>query len=997
MESSYSPGPPDLYGPVYDPPINTSFKLDEGFSEDTRSQYDNSTGAVVANGHAFEEWVMAQSEEARADIAYEVLRTLKTSSIAAVVERLTPLLHMDPVQKLPAEITANVFNYLEATTLLAASLSSKEWRSRILDFQLWKRKYSDQGWGADFESIIRHENEQSRQNKLFGRKSKGHFRSSDNDLCQPRHKKRAPASWLDERQQSIPGASPQTLDLAHWRRQYDALEADTDSVHGEANYNEDDEEMPDVYAADTGNRAVKRSSQNSDSMDINENQITPTKSSSSCTANNRSLDLQPPVKPSLMFNLPGESKINWPFLYKQRRRLEENWRRGRYTNFLLPHPNHPSEAHRECVYAIQFVGKWLVSGSRDKTLRVWDLDTRRLRGAPLLGHTQSVLCLQFDPSEGEDVIISGSSDTNVIIWRFSTGEKIQEITQAHHESVLNLRFDHRFLVTCSKDKLIKIWNRHAMTPLDPNYPKIGENPDARVPSYIIDTTSMPIHLLETRIANRQIKSLAPYSLLMSLEGHGAAVNAVQIEGDYIVSASGDRNIKVWSVSTGLLKQTLPGHNKGIACVQFDGKRIVSGSSDNTVRIFDKVTGAPVACLDGHKNLVRTVQAGFGDLPDSEADYLAQARSIDSAFNKAVEAGEADLSARRKRLNAGSSNVKDVDVVGAALPPGGGGSQWGRIVSGSYDESIIIWKRDADGNWVPGQQLYQAEAAHAANAACAAESRVNTQHQNVLRNIRNHQPGNSRQEVSDAAALAPQSAQQNMQTSYTSLSAGIQNGMNINSHLQSTTAGPSSQSSSSSVRNAGLSTPGAQQANHQLQRHAQNMNQAMQQGQANMANLGQMLALPASQATQAQPQLYGHHGSASGTQSQPPNPTITTITTTIMCISTQISTQTSSLIYIRIPINMRMSTLPLFHIISKWASFTEVHAEAPAEEDSNDGDEGKGEEEGEEPSGGGEKGGDDADGGEDEAEDEEEEEEEEEPEDIKGAIEEGIWHNLPYCN
>lgn len=66
MDSPYSPGPSGFYGPTYSSNINSSFKLDEGFSEDTRSQYDNVSGSFAANGPAFEEWVMAQSEGARA-------------------------------------------------------------------------------------------------------------------------------------------------------------------------------------------------------------------------------------------------------------------------------------------------------------------------------------------------------------------------------------------------------------------------------------------------------------------------------------------------------------------------------------------------------------------------------------------------------------------------------------------------------------------------------------------------------------------------------------------------------------------------------------------------------------------------------------------------------------------------------------------------------------------------------------------------------------------
>ncbi|KAI7520284.1 hypothetical protein KC331_g20289 [Hortaea werneckii] len=48
-------------------------------------------------------------------------------------------------------------------------------------------------------------------------------------------------------------------------------------------------------------------------------------------------------------------------------------------------------------------------------------------------------------------------------------------------------------------------------------------------------------------------------------------------------------------------------------------------------------------------------------------------------------------------------------VGTKIPPGGGGSRWAKIVSGSYDERVIVWKRDfKSGRWMPRLQLKQDE-------------------------------------------------------------------------------------------------------------------------------------------------------------------------------------------------------------------------------------------------------------------------------------------------
>lgn len=124
-----------------------------------------------------------------------------------------------------------------------------------------------------------------------------------------------------------------------------------------------------------------------------------------------------------------------------------------------------------------------------------------------------------------------------------------------------------------------------------------------------------------------------------LVGHRAAVNVVDFDEKYIVSASGDRTIKVWNTSNCEFVRTLNGHKRGIACLQYRDRLVVSGSSDNSIRydcvfwtfhaqnlrwnwhiftfivlvfiplhsLWDIECGACLRVLEGHEELVRCIR------------------------------------------------------------------------------------------------------------------------------------------------------------------------------------------------------------------------------------------------------------------------------------------------------------------------------------------------------------------------------------------------------
>lgn len=581
-------------------------------------------------------------------------------------------MHFDPLVCLPHEIISHIFEYCEPTTLVNASKVSKTWRDRALAPPLWRRLFNLEGWTYNTEHIRCYEENTNYPKQFQHRERNPRTRLRPGGIGPDGNVMKRICDGRSARRWATGGFSGEV-----WDDQTGAVEADEGSPGGMESY--DEEDMDGVtYHTDT------RSNGHGNSLF----KIFEGPDSSPITARSLILD-----------TISREPKLNWQYIYDQRLRLEYNWTANRFTNFRLPHPDHPKEAHSQCVYTIQFSKTHLVSGSRDKSVRVWDLNTQRLKYPALLGHQGSVLCLQFDDRLAQDVIISGGSDADIIIWQLSTGEMIKRMKNAHLESVLNLRFDDRYLVTCSKDKTIKVWNRKELRPTDAEYPRTNVSRNAQYPDYIINIQDA-VNITE----GPRFQPLPVYTLLMTLDGHNAAVNAIQIYKNEIVSASGDRKIMLWDIPTGTLVRTFLGHLKGIACVQYDGRRIVSGSSDHTVRIFDSKTASEVATLGGHRDLVRTVQAEFGD---SACDFIAQEK----------EAMENDRHLRRNRIrnlyrSHAESWLPKNRVYGAKLPPGGGGNRWSKVISGSYDETVMIWRIDKDGHWFTAKELRQEDALRA---------------------------------------------------------------------------------------------------------------------------------------------------------------------------------------------------------------------------------------------------------------------------------------------
>ncbi|MCL1470702.1 protein kinase domain-containing protein [Argonema antarcticum] len=280
---------------------------------------------------------------------------------------------------------------------------------------------------------------------------------------------------------------------------------------------------------------------------------------------------------------------------------------------LPPPASNPQTLTWKCVHTLRHVnwvfcvaispdGQIIASGSRDKDINIWHLDTGKLLHT-LTGHTQWVRCLTFSP-DGQ-TIVSGGDDSSIKIWQVSTGKLLNTFT-LHSAPVWSVSIspDGQTLVSGSKDNSIKISHldtgrfKHLFKGHSDSVYSTKISPDGQ--------------LLATSSYDKTIKlwHLNKKRLLHTLKGHSSWVTslAISLDGQILASGGYDKTIKLWQLDTGKELATLTGHHSYVWSVFFspDGKTIASASADHTVKLWQVDSGKRLCTLSGHSDWVNSV-------------------------------------------------------------------------------------------------------------------------------------------------------------------------------------------------------------------------------------------------------------------------------------------------------------------------------------------------------------------------------------------------------
>ena len=289
--------------------------------------------------------------------------------------------------------------------------------------------------------------------------------------------------------------------------------------------------------------------------------------------------------------------------------------------------------HDACVsdIAISKDGKVVLTGSWDKTAKIWEVGSWRQIGETLEGHSDNVRCVAIN--EDRTLAITGSRDKSVLVWDLVKFKCIRKVFNQYEVNPSCLRVinngEHEFIVCGDLEgrlRISRIGNCREMEKHEETDQEEREHHDQNRTRSICcfpfvgcmkrakSDDSRNTHAELGHQKNKDIRVCCPKE----------DIDSVDIDADcpiHSIATTGDRNLIAIGCANGTVRlrsgytpsndeKTFYGHTDWVNHCSFskDGRRIASGSSDCSILIRDTATGN-VLCnpLRGHTGCVSGVE------------------------------------------------------------------------------------------------------------------------------------------------------------------------------------------------------------------------------------------------------------------------------------------------------------------------------------------------------------------------------------------------------
>lgn len=263
--------------------------------------------------------------------------------------------------------------------------------------------------------------------------------------------------------------------------------------------------------------------------------------------------------------------------------------------------------HTDRVNSVAFSGdgKWALSGSNDRTMRLWDLQTgKELYAFTAFPAEVRAVALSADGKYA----CSGTANGEIRLWDLEKRTVLNTQSGATNSPINCLTFlpdNQRVLMGNSTGwmGIVQLVARGPTSYLGNSSSRGAVHAVAVAPGgrYCIVGCSSGVAQLYDVEKRKEVRSLA---------GHREDVLGVALSRDsrMALTASSDKTIRLWDTQSFKTLRILRGHTDKVTCLAMTSlaSRAVTGSDDRTVRLWDAKLGRELRCFTGHADTVTSV-------------------------------------------------------------------------------------------------------------------------------------------------------------------------------------------------------------------------------------------------------------------------------------------------------------------------------------------------------------------------------------------------------
>jgi WD40 repeat protein len=271
--------------------------------------------------------------------------------------------------------------------------------------------------------------------------------------------------------------------------------------------------------------------------------------------------------------------------------------------------------HTDTVSSIVFSpdGRSLISGSIDKTIRIWDSWTgQELR--KIDGHTGGVNAVAVS-ADGK-VIVSGSFDTTVKLWGADTGVLLKTLGDSHSQILgVAVSGDGTTVVSGSEGGSARVGYSY----VDAGSLRMTTGKAGAVWSVAVSKDGQTViagfdlgSLTVSDTAVGPDETVGRERQVIAVPGGGIWSVGISDDARLIIAASESGSVTLWATDTGLPIRTLqPGRSCGALCAALssDGRTAAAGWMDGVIKVWDVETGRELLMLQAHTAAVWSVALG----------------------------------------------------------------------------------------------------------------------------------------------------------------------------------------------------------------------------------------------------------------------------------------------------------------------------------------------------------------------------------------------------